>query len=245
MNCLQFFIFTRFFAVHFWQSYCISCCELLTIFYLYKVLCSTQRPWTRATPVVNCLQFFIFTRFFAVTFLSLMPFNGLWIAYNFLSLQGSLQFCFDCYSFFDGCELLTIFYLYKVLCSNGELAMQWWLLWIAYNFLSLQGSLQLRFSHLLQYRSCELLTIFYLYKVLCSEWHCVSTGLGVVNCLQFFIFTRFFAVFNFLTDLATLLWIAYNFLSLQGSLQFHFVKAANNDVVNCLQFFIFTRKRVY
>jgi len=119
------------------------CCELLTIFYLYKVLCSgtEYQPGNRC--VVNCLQFFIFTRFFAVFHKFDIKPKVLWIAYNFLSLQGSLQLskCLHLKAF--GCELLTIFYLYKVLCSK------------------------LRY----EYRKCR-----------------------VVNCLQFFIFTRFFAV---------------------------------------------------
>ena len=142
MNCLQFFIFTRFFAVHFFYNNHRCCCELLTIFYLYKVLCSWTDFVQQRGRVVNCLQFFIFTRFFAVEVVSTVPENALWIAYNFLSLQGSLQcrmlspICKVC------CELLTIFYLYKVLCSSW--CIQNWTdpLWIAYNFLSLQGSLQ-------------------------------------------------------------------------------------------------------
>ncbi len=123
--------------------------------------------------VVNCLQFFIFTRFFAVEMRSSRIPLTLWIAYNFLSLQGSLQY--------------------------GECG--WWI-----------------------FKSCELLTIFYLYKVLCSELHTFNYALIVVNCLQFFIFTRFFAVCANFLKLVDRLWIAYNFLSLQGSLQY----------VNCL-----------
>ena len=69
------------------------------------------------------------------------------------------------------CELLTIFYLYKVLCSN----------------------LQVFYDCFI---SCELLTIFYLYKVLCSMQETHTQVNNVVNCLQFFIFTRFFAVFS-------------------------------------------------
>jgi len=118
-------------------------CELLTIFYLYKVLCSYADSFLLCALVVNCLQFFIFTRFFAVS--------------------KTLNPCNAC------CELLTIFYLYKVLCSN-----------------------YLRtFSRT---HRCELLTIFYLYKVLCSISVPALAQIPVVNCLQFFIFTRFFAV---------------------------------------------------
>ena len=119
------------------------CCELLTIFYLYKVLCSTYQPFPRTCPVVNCLQFFIFTRFFAVKSVLVTPERMLWIAYNFLSLQGSLQLFPSEKHKEASCELLTIFYLYKVLCSD----------------------------EVIKYGDCK-----------------------VVNCLQFFIFTRFFAV---------------------------------------------------
>ena len=194
VNCLQFFIFTRFFAVllmrlsrniMLWIAYnflslqgSLQCffyslfnnlgCELLTIFYLYKVLCSNCVLSTNKIIVVNCLQFFIFTRFFAVRTLQKVCKTLLWIAYNFLSLQGSLQcICVSiCYCF--GCELLTIFYLYKVLCSSFVAVIISCMLWIAYNFLSLQGSLQF---------------VTYVCEVK-----------DVVNCLQFFIFTRFFAV---------------------------------------------------
>jgi len=141
---------------------------LLTIFYLYKVLCSPLPYSFNLSQVVNCLQFFIFTRFFAVALRHLRGALTLWIAYNFLSLQGSLQFEIDNKYVVSSCELLTIFYLYKVLCS---------------------GSTKRPFN------------------------------LEVVNCLQFFIFTRFFAVDTCKVVFKFWLWIAYNFLSLQGSLQ--------------------------
>ncbi len=143
-------------------------CELLTIFYLYKVLCSHRLSWILGRLVVNCLQFFIFTRFFAVPTFVFRLYRKLWIAYNFLSLQGSLQ------------------------CSASSFSSK---------------------------DSCELLTIFYLYKVLCSRKFCGARLQKVVNCLQFFIFTRFFAVFADPSKATGQLWIAYNFLSLQGSLQ--------------------------
>ena len=141
---------------------------MLTIFYLYKVLCSSSTGAEYIECVVNCLQFFIFTRFFAVLKSFSMYIRRLWIAYNFLSLQGSLQYSYK----FDG---------------NSS--------------------------------SCELLTIFYLYKVLCSIKNRNISNCWVVNCLQFFIFTRFFAVELHNTLAGVMLWIAYNFLSLQGSLQ--------------------------
>jgi len=216
---------------------------------------------------VNCLQFFIFTRFFAVFQLRYTNSFLLWIAYNFLSLQGSLQLLFEGLSGCISCELLTIFYLYKVLCSSVGLEHSKIGLWIAYNFLSLQGSLQYKETFVEQIDGCELLTIFYLYKVLCSVNTREYLAKIVVNCLQFFIFTRFFAVIFERRSIRDRLWIAYNFLSLQGSLQsfnlvsyslaccelltiFYLYKVLcsravryNNEVsvVNCLQFFIFTR----
>jgi len=193
---------------------------LLTIFYLYKVLCSKDNLIKLEIVVVNCLQFFIFTRFFAVLCFFCFHVNLLWIAYNFLSLQGSLQFCNTNVVLCISCELLTIFYLYKVLCSSC-ICINWSiLLWIAYNFLSLQGSLQSIANGNADTLGCELLTIFYLYKVLCSNITNEPLVIFVVNCLQFFIFTRFFAVDFVAAVLKRWLWIAYNFLSLQGSLQF-------------------------
>jgi len=240
---------------------------LLTIFYLYKVLCSSKFDYPTAGGVVNCLQFFIFTRFFAVVFQFAPNHFLLWIAYNFLSLQGSLQWnnpllCSTCC-----CELLTIFYLYKVLCSQKKWKCSNTLLWIAYNFLSLQGSLQCSANSRFWALGCELLTIFYLYKVLCSFHLLYASWSTVVNCLQFFIFTRFFAVNRMFRWICKWLWIAYNFLSLQGSLQsilavnwlkigcelltifylykvlcsYYLYLSVFSSVVNCLQFFIFTR----
>jgi len=168
---------------------------LLTIFYLYKVLCSGIYIYLPRNCVVNCLQFFIFTRFFAVLINKKSGSQMLWIAYNFLSLQGSLQLFNKYASASACCELLTIFYLYKVLCSKMfyvfssctvvnclqffiftrffavliKKASPSSMLWIAYNFLSLQGSLQSNFLYICFKISCELLTIFYLYKVLCSK----------------------------------------------------------------------------
>ena len=172
---------------------------------------------------MNCLQFFIFTRFFAVSIVNCFLKSRLWIAYNFLSLQGSLQFFIQMEHTNISCELLTIFYLYKVLCSEKfdephekEVVncLQFFIftrffavvklafcitsqLWIAYNFLSLQGSLQSPSRRVVTIFSCELLTIFYLYKVLCSTLSILLYIVIVVNCLQFFIFTRFFAVPRF------------------------------------------------
>ena len=219
MNCLQFFIFTRFFAVqnlnrkaYFWLWIAYNflslqgslqlvgwlfltafSCELLTIFYLYKVLCSLG-DWSKlAVWVVNCLQFFIFTRFFAVIISSSVLYKVLWIAYNFLSLQGSLQsirqvslapLVVNCLQFF----IFTRFF-----AVGNPATFKAFRLWIAYNFLSLQGSLQSKFCGCDFLTCCELLTIFYLYKVLCSCWKPNHTSIW--------------------------LWIAYNFLSLQGSLQ--------------------------
>ena len=165
---------------------------------------------------MNCLQFFIFTRFFAVNLLQDLLFYQLWIAYNFLSLQGSLQYFLFSKWFYLCCELLTIFYLYKVLCSYFDIFFQMPI-------------------------GCELLTIFYLYKVLCSLLGLAVVEISVVNCLQFFIFTRFFAVATGSIITFEKLWIAYNFLSLQGSLQSFSNTIVAKSVVNCLQFFIFTR----
>ena len=192
---------------------------MLTIFYLYKVLCSKDITSFFCTFVVNCLQFFIFTRFFAVKWKFYAKFALLWIAYNFLSLQGSLQYNGNDHFKSICCELLTIFYLYKVLCSLFLLTRRKQQLWIAYNFLSLQGSLQWLVLNSVDQFCCELLTIFYLYKVLCSVKFNFRWIACVVNCLQFFIFTRFFAVGNVWWYEIVALWIAYNFLSLQGSLQ--------------------------
>mgnify|MGYP006870512741 CR=1 FL=1 len=218
---------------------------MLTIFYLYKVLCSVLFFLCPLILVVNCLQFFIFTRFFAVFTFDSVALEMLWIAYNFLSLQGSLQSKGNLMLNCPCCELLTIFYLYKVLCSKYVSnillvfvvnCLQFFIftrffavrlkeqftteqLWIAYNFLSLQGSLQFGILIFDLKSCCELLTIFYLYKVLCS-WQSIEVIFCiVVNCLQFFIFTRFFAVYQNYGASANWLWIAYNFLSLQGSLQ--------------------------
>jgi len=168
VNCLQFFIFTRFFAVNNTLMLMQLSCELLTIFYLYKVLCSICKKNETKNVVVNCLQFFIFTRFFAVRRAGFYTTNPLWIAYNFLSLQGSLQSAVtksisekvvNCLQFF----IFTRFF--AVICRNW-IARKW--LWIAYNFLSLQGSLQCFIVSMFILLRCELLTIFYLYKVLCS-----------------------------------------------------------------------------
>ena len=168
---------------------------------------------------MNCLQFFIFTRFFAVSCWDYRWRGKLWIAYNFLSLQGSLQFndyanntfnVVNCLQFF----IFTRFFAVKEPKKGVQLQ-----LWIAYNFLSLQGSLQWIVAIHCRATCCELLTIFYLYKVLCSKNFCYICEESVVNCLQFFIFTRFFAVEIITATNESLLWIAYNFLSLQGSLQ--------------------------
>mgnify|MGYP006870483782 CR=1 FL=1 len=142
--------------------------------------------------------------------------DKLWIAYNFLSLQGSLQ-CGMIISFSsNSCELLTIFYLYKVLCSVAG-----------------------GFSNVLA--GCELLTIFYLYKVLCSVTILYCIFCSVVNCLQFFIFTRFFAVCEFCSsrrdccELLTIFYLYKVLCSYGASANWNLI------VVNCLQFFIFTR----
>ncbi len=168
---------------------------------------------------MNCLQFFIFTRFFAVFKVEDLDENELWIAYNFLSLQGSLQLDKTKYLTALGCELLTIFYLYKVLCSEQIRANNERIVVNCLQFFIFTRFFAVHKKMIADQISCELLTIFYLYKVLCSIYFLTICSTTVVNCLQFFIFTRFFAVFVLNVCLKVLLWIAYNFLSLQGSLQ--------------------------
>ena len=172
----------------------LSCCELLTIFYLYKVLCSFEVVNALLGAVVNCLQFFIFTRFFAVNICSLFPLFLLWIAYNFLSLQGSLQFHRLNNVSRTSCELLTIFYLYKVLCSFKHCSCLTKSVVNCLQFFIFTRFFAVNPAEIANHLSCELLTIFYLYKVLCSKPYNKRRAWCVVNCLQFFIFTRFFAV---------------------------------------------------
>jgi len=143
---------------------------------------------------VNCLQFFIFTRFFAVFGNTYGISLQLWIAYNFLSLQGSLQLIVLNCQQNRCCELLTIFYLYKVLCSYF-----------------------LKFVWLPCVVNCLQFFIFTRFFAVWLRYD--NHKRWVVNCLQFFIFTRFFAVISSDEFKPELLWIAYNFLSLQGSLQ--------------------------
>jgi len=180
--------------------------------------------------VVNCLQFFIFTRFFAVNICSLFPLFLLWIAYNFLSLQGSLQFHRLNNVSRTSCELLTIFYLYKVLCSFKHCSCLTKSVVNCLQFFIFTRFFAVNPAEIANHLSCELLTIFYLYKVLCSKPYNKRRAWCVVNCLQFFIFTRFFAVNCKNVSWHWQLWIAYNFLSLQGSLQsylttFHWVQS--------------------
>ena len=146
--------------------------------------------------VVNCLQFFIFTRFFAVQNLILDQAVKLWIAYNFLSLQGSLQSCNRTIPTLFVVNCLQFFIFTRFFAVSLRISIPAFMLWIAYNFLSLQGSLQYTEKMYFDYNRCELLTIFYLYKVLCSCYVVHNWSLPVVNCLQFFIFTRFFAVYR-------------------------------------------------
>ena len=168
---------------------------------------------------MNCLQFFIFTRFFAVggTITTQNPL--LWIAYNFLSLQGSLQLLGERKEPTERCELLTIFYLYKVLCSKPTDWTVWAVVVNCLQFFIFTRFFAVKTNSGFCAIRCELLTIFYLYKVLCSSDGLIDADGLVVNCLQFFIFTRFFAVGLIAVAQGVTLWIAYNFLSLQGSLQ--------------------------
>ena len=169
----------------------------------------------------------------------------MWIAYNFLSLQGSLQSSDKNGLSLQGCELLTIFYLYKVLCSPLPYSfnlsqvvncLQFFIftrffavsdcrnckskrLWIAYNFLSLQGSLQFKKYGFRCGLVVNCLQFFIFTRFFAVNGVYFLFTPIVVNCLQFFIFTRFFAVAIHCRANLDLLWIAYNFLSLQGSLQ--------------------------
>jgi len=93
-----------------------------------------------------------------------------------------------------GCELLTIFYLYKVLCSTSSLGVTKGMVVNCLQFFIFTRFFAVHSGFGTAYQSCELLTIFYLYKVLCSPLPVIHHKYIVVNCLQFFIFTRFFAV---------------------------------------------------
>ena len=194
----------------------------------------------------------------------------MWIAFNFVSLQCETQQLTDTEHQRPCCELLSILYLCSVKHNVAASITKWqsvvncfqfcifavWnttglqpvkyreVLWIAFNFVSLQCETQ-QFEQFTEGdKCCELLSILYLCSVkhnvycsninitfcellsilyLCSVKHnftSSSTALaGVVNCFQFCIFAVWNTTQRVLRTLVLWLWIAFNFVSLQCETQ--------------------------
>ena len=170
-----------------------GCCELLSILYLCSVKHNQVYRYQRRKVVVNCFQFCIF---------------AVWN--TTLGKQVVKKSC---------CELLSILYLCSVKHNGTAFLIGAPMLWIAFNFVSLQCETQRISRHFITCISCELLSILYL----CSVKHnflttCLKSFL-VVNCFQFCIFAVWnTTLFSAIPDKIEL-WIAFNFVSLQCETQ--------------------------
>ena len=245
MNCFQFCIFAVLFATfdvikeyiaELWIAFnfvSLQCylqqivrinvprkrCELLSILYLCSVIYNTLLYLIDCIVVVNCFQFCIFAVLFTTNSCRYPPYNRLWIAFNFVSLQCYLQPNGGYLDNETSCELLSILYLCSVIYNDesprsnrrgvvncfqfcifavlfttvsSEPYYYGWL-WIAFNFVSLQCYLQ--------------------HENLDAQLD------AVVNCFQFCIFAVLFTTDGAEGDVMLMLWIAFNFVSLQCYLQ--------------------------
>ena len=93
------------------------------------------------------------------------------------------------------------------------------LLWIAFNFVSLQCYLQLIPAAIHPTIGCELLSILYLCSVIYNLMAVTLIMKRVVNCFQFCIFAVLFTTMKVPGATDEALWIAFNFVSLQCYLQ--------------------------
>ena len=93
------------------------------------------------------------------------------------------------------------------------------MLWIAFNFVSLQCYLQQVEKTLYFQSCCELLSILYLCSVIYNSWINYNIMKFVVNCFQFCIFAVLFTTIRTTKEKWKWLWIAFNFVSLQCYLQ--------------------------
>ena len=214
VNCFQFCIFALWTTTC--HMYCIfsCCCELLSILYLCSLNNNCSFVIRSLFVVVNCFQFCIFALWTTTWFIWGNSGNGLWIAFNFVSLLFEQQPKKDAPAYVPGCELLSILYLcslnnnigsllflfsYVVNCFQFCIFALWTTtylyvrevigkLWIAFNFVSLLfEQQQKRFS---SYESV------------------------VVNCFQFCIFALWTTTVGNVIGYTYKLWIAFNFVSL-------------------------------
>ena len=93
-------------------------CELLSILYLCSVIYNIYSLTTSKVRVVNCFQFCIFAVLFTTLCVYLKTITGLWIAFNFVSLQCYLQHDYEWANYECGCELLSILYLCSVIYNR-------------------------------------------------------------------------------------------------------------------------------
>ena len=197
----------------------MTSCELLWIMYLWKVEYNWSAIRRSKWRVVNCFELCIFEKLNTTIVTKSHLMLQLWIALNYVSLKSWIQLTLKFCCLLRRCELLWIMYLWKVE-YNGF----WWLakltwLWIALNYVSLKSWIQLLTYSLLQFKSCELLWIMYLWKVEYNNKALAILSLVVVNCFELCIFEKLNTTIQSSKKARQLLWIALNYVSLKSWIQ--------------------------
>ena len=172
-----------------------SCCDLLSISYLWHTVHNPVVSVIAAKAVVICFQYLIFDILYT-TYVLFLPAGGvLWFAFNILSLTYCTQLCMIDYMFLVRCDLLSISYLWHtvhnltslsaygitvVICfqylifdilytTQGCYFRTAYQLWFAFNILSLTYCTQRLSLFPFHYLGCDLLSISYLWHTVHNE----------------------------------------------------------------------------
>ena len=205
-----------------WAKELIYSCELLSNLYLCTDRNNNWIICLFLTVVVNCFQICIFVLIATTFHYTHIQFFSLWIAFKFVSLYWSQQRPCTSRPSAGGCELLSNLYLctdrnnimrpvqqaeevvncfqiciFVLIATTAPLlsVCALWL-WIAFKFVSLYWSQQLRLLRVAGRCSCELLSNLYL----CTDRNNNSFGSDdrhyVVNCFQICIFVLIATTFS-------------------------------------------------
>ena len=168
---------------------------------------------------MNCFQFCIFAVWNTTLLVKACRNHLLWIAFNFVSLQCETQLAKPAVSDIIRCELLSILYLCSVKHNLTSSINATGLVVNCFQFCIFAVWNTTQQYKASQHSCCELLSILYLCSVKHNERRRGEELAPVVNCFQFCIFAVWNTTFEVFYNVTTMLWIAFNFVSLQCETQ--------------------------
>ena len=164
--------------------------------------------------VVICFQSIIFDILKTTRVRSSSPGHLLWFAFNLLSLTYWKQPSVIKYRLVSRCDLLSIYYLWHTENNTLKFKNQRYMLWFAFNLLSLTYWKQLVKIFISWQFCCDLLSIYYLWHTENNTQIKMPMINKVVICFQSIIFDILKTTKNTKCTSGFWLWFAFNLLSL-------------------------------